>query len=58
MVVEVSSITIRLSALELTELLVELNISLRKSDHKLDDRIIKNHNELCEICDRKDLIIY
>lgn len=57
MIVDISSITIKLSAPELVELLIALNEPLRKSNNRIDDRIIVNYNLLCESCGRNDLII-
>jgi hypothetical protein len=58
MIVDVTSITIKLSAEELAAFLIELNAPLRKAGYFLSDPLIVNYNQLCEACGRTDLIIY
>lgn len=57
MIVDISSITIKLSALELEVFLIHSHLSLKNSALSLDANEIKNYNELCEVCNRTYLII-
>ncbi len=57
MIVDISSITIKLSAFELEFLLIHAHKSISECTFDHNHQNFKNYNELCEVCNRKDLII-